>query len=169
MEKDSSNSDVTRRDFLSSAVVVLGGLIGAAITGIGATYFSSPLWRKKEEGWIDLGLVKDFPVGTPVKTDFTVRKRDAWTTIVSKSSAWIVTADRKKFIAFDPKCTHLGCPYRWDTEKNQFLCPCHTAVFSIDGRVVSGPPPRPLDRYVTKVAGGRLLILPQSGSKEGNA
>lgn len=175
MEKDSFDSELgrsdelsgsvgemTRRSFLTRAIALIGGLIGAALAGVGGTYFSSPLWRKKEDAWIDLGLAKDFSVGAPTKVDFTLRKRDAWTTIESKSSAWIITGDRKEFIAFDPKCTHLGCPYRWNTEKNQFLCPCHTAAFGMDGRVISGPPPRGLDRYATKVKGGRLFILPQA-------
>jgi menaquinol-cytochrome c reductase iron-sulfur subunit len=139
--------------------------MGAVITGVGGGYFLSPLLRKKEESWIDLGPVKDFPEGAPLKVDFTVRKRDAWSTFESRSSAWIVTADRKEFIGFDPKCTHLGCPYRWSQEKKEFVCPCHNALFGIDGRVISGPPPRPLDRYPTKVVGGRLLILPRAEMK----
>ncbi|MBI3013126.1 MAG: ubiquinol-cytochrome c reductase iron-sulfur subunit [Elusimicrobia bacterium] len=161
MAYDPTENEITRRSFLSRAIVGIGGLIGAVFTGIGGGYFLSPLWHKKKESWVDLGLVKDFREGVPVKVDFTVRKRDAWSTIESRSSAWIVTANLKEFIAFDPKCTHLGCPYRWSDDKKQFLCPCHTATFGIDGKVVSGPPPRPLDRYPTKVVGGHLLILPQ--------
>ena len=169
MENKPSDDDISRRSFLTYVTSFLGGLIGLALTGLGGGYFLSPLWRKNEESWIDAGWVKDFQVGTPVKVDFTVRKRDAWSTVESRSSAWIITANREEFIAFDPKCTHLGCPYRWNEEKKQFLCPCHTATFAVDGRVVSGPPPRPLDRYPTKVVGGRLLVLPQSKGKAGNA
>ncbi|OGR57349.1 MAG: hypothetical protein A3I11_07165 [Elusimicrobia bacterium RIFCSPLOWO2_02_FULL_39_32] len=161
MEEKDLNNKISRRSFLTYVIVSLGGLMGAILTGLGGGYFLSPIWRKKEDSWIDLGLVKDFTEGEPLKINFTVRKRDAWSTIESKSSAWIITANQKDFIAFDPKCTHLGCPYRWSVEKRQFLCPCHTATFSVDGEVVSGPPPRALDRYPTKVVGGHLLILPQ--------
>ena len=162
MEKPASDGEISRRSFLSCLIAIAGGAIAAVLGGAGTGYFLSPLWRKKEEAWIDIGPVKDFAEGTPSKVDFTVRKRDAWSTIESRSSAWIVTADRKEFIAYDPKCTHLGCPYRWDDLKKQFLCPCHAAVFDVDGRVVKGPPPRPLDRYTAKVVGGRLMILPQA-------
>ena len=96
-----------------------------------------------------------------MKVEFTVRKRDAWTTVERRASAWVLTADRRQFIVYDPKCTHLGCPYRWDPGRKHLLCPCHNAVFDVDGRIVSGPPPRPLDRYPVKVVGRRLLVLPE--------
>ena len=71
-------------------------------------------------------------------------------------------------VAFGPNCTHLGCAYHWDAGKNDFLCPCHNSVFSIDGKVVSGPAPRPLDRFETKIEGTKLLLgqLKQSGETQ---
>ena len=121
----------------------------------------SPAFRRKAPQWVDVGSVDDVIPGAPVKVEFTVRKRDAWTTVERRASAWVLTADRRQFIVYDPKCTHLGCPYRWDPGRKQFLCPCHNAVFDVDGRIVSGPPPRPLDRYPVKVVGRRLLVLPE--------
>jgi Rieske Fe-S protein len=38
------------------------------------------------------------------------------------------------------------------------VCPCHTSFFSIEGQVLSGPAPRPLDRYVTRIENNRLQI-----------
>jgi Rieske Fe-S protein len=46
----------------------------------------------------------------------------------------------------------------WQADKQEYICPCHDGHFSIDGKVVSGPPPRPLDKYVTKVSGDILSI-----------
>ena len=46
-------------------------------------------------------------------------------------------------VAFNPACTHLGCAYHWDESPNNFVCPCHASVFSIDGKVLVGPAPRP--------------------------
>ena len=169
MEDNSDPNEISRRSFLSYSIAALGGLMAAFLGGVGGGYFISPLLRKKEDSWIDAGPAHDFKEGIPTRVEFAVRKRDAWSTIESRSSAWVVTADQKEFIAFDPKCTHLGCPYRWSEEKKQFLCPCHNAVFGIDGQVVSGPPPKPLDRYPTKVVGGRLYLLPQTGTKEQSA
>jgi Rieske Fe-S protein len=47
---------------------------------------------------------------------------------------------------------------RWIAEDERFYCPCHNGVFAKDGSVVSGPPPRPLDRFENKVEDGILYI-----------
>ena len=107
-----------------------------------------------------LGEAGVIPVGTPTKIEFMKRSKDGWMTVEEKRAAWILTKDGKTFTAFDPHCTHLGCPYRWDDAKKHFACPCHSAVFDPEGNVISGPPPRPLDQFATKVEGGKLLILP---------
>lgn len=139
--------------------------IGAAITFIlgasGLSYFISPAFMKEEEDWVDVGAASEVKPGAPVKVDFVARRRDAWEVTEKRSSAWVSTQDGRRFTAFDPRCTHLGCPYRWDQASGRFLCPCHAAVFDKSGAVVSGPPPRPLDQYSTKVAGGRLFIQPR--------
>ncbi|MDO8520093.1 MAG: Rieske (2Fe-2S) protein [Deltaproteobacteria bacterium] len=158
--------DLERREFLKHLIFGLGGLIAAGIAIPGGVYFLSPLWKETEEDWVELGKASAIPPGEPVKVDFIQRKKDGWTTIEGRSSCWVVTPDGVNFTAYNPLCTHLGCPYRWDGERKQFLCPCHTAVFSIDGEVVSGPPPRPLDRFPIRIAGGNLLIKPVSPKKE---
>lgn len=51
-------------------------------------------------------------------------------------------------------CTHLGCIVQWQKEKGQFLCPCHGGIFGVDGRVLSGPPPKPLEAIPFTIANG---------------
>lgn len=152
---------LSRRSFLGWAAAGLGSAIAAFLGSSGLVYFISPAFQRKEEDWVDIGSSLDFKPGIPAKVEFIQRRKDAWVVTERRSSAWILTSNGKDFIVFDPRCTHLGCPYRWDGEKKQFLCPCHTAAFNVDGKVVSGPPPRPLDRYSAKVVGGRVLILPE--------
>lgn len=161
-QKPESPEEIGRRDFLTRAAVLLGGLVAAVLGGTGLGYFISPAFRKKAGAWVELGAAGDFKAGAPVLVEYTQRKRDAWVTSVNRSSAWVLTTDGKNFTAFDPRCTHLGCPYRWNADQKKFLCPCHTASFDIEGKVLGGPPPRPLDKYETKVEGGRLMILPEN-------
>ena len=152
---------LSRRVFLGRCIAFLGSLIALMFSGVGAGYLLFPIFQRRKEDWVDLGPITDIRSGTPVKVEFVQRKHDAWMTTEQRSSAWVLTPDGKEFVAFDPRCTHLGCPYRWDDGRRQFLCPCHAAVFDIQGKVVMGPPPRPLDRYPCKLSEGRLLILPQ--------
>jgi len=150
-----------RRTFLAWMVGVVGGAMAAATAVPSAIYLMSPGWLKRKESWVNIADARGITRGEPVKVEYVQRKRDGWAVVESRSSAWVYTTDGKKFTAYDPHCTHLGCAYRFDRDRKSFVCPCHTAVFSVDGKVISGPPPRPLDRLPAKVIAGRLLILPE--------
>jgi Rieske Fe-S protein len=65
-----------------------------------------------------------------------------------------------QIVAFTPQCPHLGCAYSYDERNKEFLCPCHTSTFALDGKVLTGPAPRALDRYETKVTENKLLLGP---------
>ena len=158
---------INRREFLGYSIVGLGFIAGASVFVPAATYFISPIWKKNPEEWVLLGETQKIPVGKPVKVEFLQRRKDGWMTVEEKQSAWVLTKEGSEFTVFDPRCTHLGCPYRWDESKKQFLCPCHTAVFDVDGKVISGPPPRPLDRFATKVEDGKLWVLPAFEKEKG--
>lgn len=149
-----------RRKFLAGVIFFLGGAIAFVLGGSGAAYFLSPAWRGKKEDWVEVGPVNSLQGDDPVKMEYLKREADGWQVIENPGSVWVVK-DKNDWIAYDPHCTHLGCPYRWDQGKGQFICPCHNGVFAKDGRVVSGPPPVPLKRYPVKVENGTLFILPK--------
>ena len=52
--------------------------------------------------------------------------------------------------AFDARCTHEGCTVQYVDSEAVIWCACHNARFDLEGRVLSGPPPRPLPRYLVK-------------------
>ncbi len=159
---NSPESLVSRRGFLEWTIWTTSSIIALAVAAPAATYFLAPAFKKREQSWVDLGDTSLIPVGTAVKVEYITRRRDGWLTVEGRSSAWVLTKDGKAFIAYDPHCTHLGCPYRWNQDTKQFLCPCHNGVFNEEGQVVSGPPPRPLDRLPVKVEDGRLFVEPKS-------
>ena len=53
----------------------------------------------------------------------------------------------EKLCAFSAKCTHEGCTVQYVAADALIWCACHNGKFSLDGRVLSGPPPRPLAAY----------------------
>jgi menaquinol-cytochrome c reductase iron-sulfur subunit len=152
-----------RRTFLIILITVMGSFISFVLGGSGLFYFLSPAWRSKKEDWVEVGSVGSVKEGEPIKLDYVKRKKDGWEVIESPSSVWVIL-QKGEWVAYDPHCTHLGCPYRWDDTKQAFLCPCHGGTFSKDGKVISGPPPKPLNRFPVKVEGGIIYVLP-----EGNA
>jgi Rieske Fe-S protein len=61
-------------------------------------------------------------------------------------------------VAFSTICPHLGCGIDWVESKNSFGCPCHESFFSLDGKVSSGPAPRPMDSLETRVVDGVIEV-----------
>jgi menaquinol-cytochrome c reductase iron-sulfur subunit len=135
----------------------LGALIGLGIAVPGTVYvFGSPK-SKHETGWIDAGSVSALAVDVPVELPVFRIHRDGWKITTDQDSVWVVKRG-DGLIAFSPRCTHLGCAYHWESAKRVFVCPCHGSVFAITGEVLSGPAPRPLDRFVTRIDGDRLWL-----------
>lgn len=62
----------------------------------------------------------------------------------------IVLQAQEQLCAFSAKCTHEGCTVTYLPGQSVIWCPCHDGRFDLSGRVLSGPPPRPLVRYVAK-------------------
>ena len=55
-------------------------------------------------------------------------------------------------------CTHTGCEVRWYADREEYVCPCHDAVFDADGKVMAGPPPRPLVGYPIRVTQTEVVL-----------
>ena len=60
--------------------------------------------------------------------------------------------------AFEGLCPHEQCQINYAPESQKIECPCHAAVFDLNGKVLEGPPPRPLETYAAIVDGDRILI-----------
>ena len=57
--------------------------------------------------------------------------------------------------AYSQICTHLNCPVHFEASRQRLRCPCHEGLFAAeDGRVIGGPPPRPLPRIRVVVRDG---------------
>lgn len=139
-----------------SAVAVASAAIAAPL----ATYFATPLLRRRKLPRVRVLAVAELPPGEPQRVEFMLRRRDGWITETARRTAWVVRQADGGVTVFDPRCTHLGCAYHWHAASRQFLCPCHNGLYDIEGRVVGGPPPRPLDTYATAVEDGVLYVVP---------
>ena len=75
-------------------------------------------------GWTRIGDAASFELGVPAKIDFSDTVKDGWLVSGVMRSIWLYTADGKHFIAYNARCTHLGCGYSYDAEAKTFRCPC---------------------------------------------
>jgi cytochrome b6-f complex iron-sulfur subunit len=55
--------------------------------------------------------------------------------------------------AFNAVCTHVQCTVEYRQTTGDIFCNCHNGVYDLNGRNVSGPPPRPLETYKVTLKG----------------
>ena len=60
--------------------------------------------------------------------------------------------------AFSAVCTHLDCTVQFKSDTSQIWCACHNGFYDLQGNVVSGPPPRPLERLVVNQRGDEIVV-----------
>jgi menaquinol-cytochrome c reductase iron-sulfur subunit len=148
----------SRRKFIGYAI---GGIAGVVTIGYAvpiANYIVRPSLERQEPPWSEVGLVADLIVDTPVSLNFTEREKVGWQEKNEPHNVWVVKNIDGAIAVFSPICPHLGCGYRWDQQKRQFVCPCHLSVYDIHGKVLGGPAPRDLDTLPAKVEDGVLYV-----------
>ena len=148
-----------RRSFVKIVTASLGSMM-AAIVGLPVIqYFISPaLGKTATDDWISLGSVDNYPFDIPTLFNYTITKVNGWERSSHSYGAFVLRKEGQDPIVFSDVCTHLSCRVNWNEENSEFYCPCHAAFFSKIGEVVSGPPPRSLDRYEIKLDGDQLFI-----------
>jgi len=70
----------------------------------------------------------------------------------SKPAIVVRSADGE-LSAFSAVCTHLECTVQFKADTSQIWCACHNGLYDLAGNVVSGPPPRPLERFTVNLRG----------------
>lgn len=60
--------------------------------------------------------------------------------------------------AFNAICTHLDCTVQYKPDTAQIWCACHNGLYDLAGNVVSGPPPRPLERLTVNQRGDDVVV-----------
>src|SRR3989338_7135204 len=126
-----NQKDLSRRDFVGW--MIKGGLV----TSLGAMlwpameYLLPVMRRGPSSDAKEVGALDEIPVWGSKK-------------VIFAGSAVLLVRTPSEVKAFSAICTHLGCIVDWDNQKREIQCPCHAGFFDLEGRVVSGPPPRPL-------------------------
>lgn len=63
------------------------------------------------------------------------------------------------FVALSATCTHLGCIVQYRKDLGHIWCACHNGHFDLSGRVLSGPPPSPLQEFKVKIMGDEIYVV----------
>jgi Rieske Fe-S protein len=159
---------VTRRRFMTGTTHAAGAIAASAFALPALGFALGPVFEKTRVRWEPVGTPADFGelnyipkvitstpgIGQAGKTTVYMRRRNP-------------SLDTEKhdqyndFIAISTRCMHLGCPVRYISAAQRFICPCHGGVYDIRGIPSGGPPVRPLDRFYTRVRNGMVEVGPR--------
>lgn len=142
--------EITRREFVRYLALGSGGLAVASLGLAAWTSLTDPPAREPKE----IAPLADIPVGGerlfryPTPDDPAILLRPA----------------EDDLRAFSQRCTHLACVVVWEPEEGRLLCPCHHGTFDAgDGRVLAGPPERPLSPIALEVRDGMVWAVGGGG------
>lgn len=76
--------------------------------------------------------------------------------------ALLVRVGEDEWRAFSAICTHLNCTVQYRDATRQIWCACHNGTFDLNGKVLAGPPPAPLEQFAVHVRGDEVVISRQS-------
>jgi quinol---cytochrome c reductase iron-sulfur subunit, bacillus type len=159
---------VSRRRFMTGTAHAAGGIAVAAFTLPAVGFAVAPIFEKHERQWEAVGPVADFPDDTYIPRTLTlvggIGDVGKSTVYLRKYSTQLDDEPRdeyNEYIAISTRCMHLGCPVRFVSASERFICPCHGGVYDFQGKVDGGPPVRPLDRFYTRVRNGMVEVGPR--------
>jgi len=70
----------------------------------------------------------------------------------------LVRTEAGDWSAFSAVCPHLNCTVQFEQESRTILCACHNGRFDLNGKVISGPPPGPLEEYAVNIRGDEVVV-----------
>jgi cytochrome b6-f complex iron-sulfur subunit len=136
--------ELSRRSFVKIALSFLGAITALEIGGISLNYLKSRADEATTGGLVDAGKVDDFVPGS--------------VTTFENEGFFLVRDNQGNFLAVHRRCPHLGCNVIWQSETNQFVCPCHASSFDHYGNFETSPVPRPLDTLEIKIEDASVFI-----------
>lgn len=127
-------SAVSRREFLyyiwGASIALLLGEVGAALI-----WFGLPRFREGEFGGVIPVALEDLPEAGDAPLS------------IPAGRFHVSHTPEGGLVALYGVCTHLGCLPKWEPVAVRFACPCHGSQYEVDGRWITGPAPRGLDRF----------------------
>lgn len=159
---------VTRRKFMSGTAQTAGAIAAAGFTLPALGFAFGPVFHEVPHHWSPAGPPEMFTEDNYVPIVITltpgVGEVGKGLVYVRKHNPKIDTDKFDKntpYIAISARCAHLGCDVRWVSAAQRFVCPCHGGTYNVLGIRVAGPPPRPLDRFFTRLKGNMVEIGPR--------
>ena len=155
---------MTRRAVFTVGGQAVGGLAVTALALPLVAFSVAPILETPEEVWEKVGNMDEFDPDIYRPVVITIRSgigEAGKTTAYVRRGSEDLNENPDEFIAVSTRCAHLGCPVRFVRAAGIFSCPCHGGAYDFEGKVIGGPPVRPLDRFQTRVVDDQVEVGPR--------
>ncbi len=136
----------SRRSFIGTILAIgFSGFAGSILYPI-ARYLIPPKQREVEVSNVSGGKLKDM-------------ENDSYKIVrFGNKPVILIRTDKGELKALSAQCTHLDCTVQYKKSEGVIWCACHNGKYDLNGRNISGPPPRPLDPYLVQLKGDEIFI-----------
>ena len=128
-------------------------LLGAGVIGFAASvfypilsYLKPPKQSEVQVTSVSAGKLSDFPKDSGKIVRF------------GNKPVIVIRTANGDVKALSAVCTHLECTVQYKKDQGLIWCACHNGKYDLNGRNISGPPPRPLDPYRVTMKGDEIFI-----------
>ncbi len=158
IDNQSPPSSMARRNFIVRAIVAIQATVAATLAFILGSTTLSPSFTRRDETWLKAGALDALPENQPVPVTLRITRQDGYSQVVDRTVVFLVRTGDQDVRALHSTCTHLGCRTSYDRRSKRILCPCHGGIFDVQGNVIGGPPPSPLQTLTTRIENGQVLV-----------
>jgi Rieske Fe-S protein len=149
----SSSTNGNRRSFLNWLLGTSAGALFGTLLYPVARFLSPPEIPEASTRQVEAGAVNDPEL---LEKGFKILR-------FGNEPVILVRVDDEEFRAFAGTCTHLDCIVEFHKDPGRIWCNCHNGEYDLRGRVVGGPPPKPLETFqvdlVAKAAGQPKAVV----------
>jgi len=137
---------INRRSFLNA---ILGsgfvGWLGSIFYPV-FSFLVPPKMPEANVQSVNAGLINDIPLNSSQILKF------------GRTPVLLVRAQSGEFKALAATCTHLDCTVQYREDRQDIWCACHNGIYSLAGRNLAGPPPKPLSQYVVNIVDKEVVV-----------
>ncbi len=146
MEQEKLSKIIERRKFLN--IVFNFSLFAwlAAILYPVVKYLIPPAVQEVSVNSIIVGAIQDFPINSSKIARF------------GRKPIIVIRKTNGDFRALSATCTHLDCNVQYKSDTEQIWCACHNGFYNIEGKNISGPPPKPLMQYQVNISEDKVIV-----------
>jgi len=113
------------------------------------SYIKTPVLNESDINYLNLGPVNE------------MENNSSKLFKLNKKPALLIKTEQGELKALSAVCTHMQCTVQYSKEEKLIKCPCHFGRYDLNGKNISGPPPKPLAEFEVILKDNNIIVKKQ--------